>query len=361
MEPLAPDLPPPRAFPWWGMRPRGCCRGCGSSCAITDGLDRPRRDRLAGDRVRGLRGWAILTFSFHRWVAAATAYVAPRCAWWRSSARDCPANRTAARPGDHGRVGQRAQHEPMARPGRRDDDGDATPTSSSRSRWARSSLGALQEHTTDYPYTRDRERQSMWSRWPVEALPLADGLPRIGSRELAIDADGERVIVYVVHLFNPSHETTFAAQQAIGRPTAGGHRRRDRSRDRGGRPEPVRSLRGLPDAGRPLHRRDAHRVVGAQHLSARPVARALLLRIDQIFVPLGLVHGRRQDLRGSGLGPHGGSSRPSALVPRSRSRRTCTKLVPCAPLTIEPGTRPGSRSGTIPAHRRWWPTSGGSS
>ena len=143
----------------------------------------------------------------------------------------------------------------------------------------------LQDYTTAYPYTAIKSEQSILSRWPVEALPLADGLPQDRIMRAALDVDGERVIVYAVHLFNPNARDHVRRAATVARTADDGHGRRDRSRDRRGRPQPVRSLGGLPDAGRPLRRRDAHGMVGGSTYR-HGLWRALLLRIDQILVPL---------------------------------------------------------------------------
>ena len=75
-----------------------------------------------------------------------------------------------------------------------------------------------------YPYAARSGAQGVWSRWPVTSLTLPQGLPADRIARFAIDADGQRIVVYAVHLFNPLHETTISEQQDDGAPT----RRRDR-------------------------------------------------------------------------------------------------------------------------------------
>jgi endonuclease/exonuclease/phosphatase (EEP) superfamily protein YafD len=73
----------------------------------------------------------------------------------------------------------------------------------------------LSEYADRYPYAVADGEQSIRSRWPVEQLPTPEGLPSDRIMRAAIDADGVRMIVYAVHLYNPLHETTFPAQRAM--------------------------------------------------------------------------------------------------------------------------------------------------
>jgi endonuclease/exonuclease/phosphatase (EEP) superfamily protein YafD len=74
----------------------------------------------------------------------------------------------------------------------------------------------LERHGAEsYPYAVQAGQQGIRSRWPIELLPTPDGLPTDRIVRTALDADGLRVIVYAVHLYNPLHETTFADQKAM--------------------------------------------------------------------------------------------------------------------------------------------------
>ena len=182
MDPLAPDLPPPRAFPWWGVLPVllpwlwFIVRDHG---AWTD----PVAIALPAIAFVAFLAWAILTF-FHRWVGAATALSLLAVCLVAIVGPRLP-QRTAA----------------PVRPIRIVSDNVFN-----TSQWP---------GTTAYPYTAIKSEQSILSRWPVEALPLADGLPQDRIMRAALDVDGERIIMYAVHLFNPTHETTFDAQQRL--------------------------------------------------------------------------------------------------------------------------------------------------
>ena len=48
-----------------------------------------------------------------------------------------------------------------------------------------------------------------------DAHDLPQGLPADRIARFAIDADGQRIVVYAVHLFNPLHETTISEQQEM--------------------------------------------------------------------------------------------------------------------------------------------------
>jgi endonuclease/exonuclease/phosphatase (EEP) superfamily protein YafD len=70
----------------------------------------------------------------------------------------------------------------------------------------------MEEDTTRYPFHVVAGGQGVWSRWPVSQLAQPEGLPPDRIARFAIDADGLSIVVYTVHLLNPLHETSFAAQ-----------------------------------------------------------------------------------------------------------------------------------------------------
>jgi endonuclease/exonuclease/phosphatase (EEP) superfamily protein YafD len=66
-----------------------------------------------------------------------------------------------------------------------------------------------------YPYAVQVGQQGIRSRWPIEQLPTPPSLPSDRILRAAIDADGTRVVVYAVHLYNPLHETSFSEQEEM--------------------------------------------------------------------------------------------------------------------------------------------------
>ena len=282
MDPLAPDLPPPRAFPWWGVLPVVLpwlwfiVRDHG---AWTD----PVAIALPAIAFVAFLAWAILTF-FHRWVAAATALSLLAVCLVAIVGPRLP-QRTAA-PVRPIRIVSDNVFNTSQWPGL------AAQTMTSRGadvivsvEMGRSYWEHLQEYTTAYPYTAIKSEQSILSRWPVEALPLADGLPEDRIMRAALDVDGERVIVYVVHLFNPTHETTFDAQQRLLDQLVGAM---DAETD----PVIVAGDLNLSDRSEGYRMLDDHFADAmrtgwwAGSTYRHGLWRALLLRIDQILVPL---------------------------------------------------------------------------
>lgn len=73
----------------------------------------------------------------------------------------------------------------------------------------------LQEYSEAYPYTANSSEQSVLSRWPVTLLPLPPPLPTDRIMRAALEVEGQRVVIYAVHLPNPLHETTFTAQRRL--------------------------------------------------------------------------------------------------------------------------------------------------
>ncbi len=66
-----------------------------------------------------------------------------------------------------------------------------------------------------YPYSVVAGEQGVWSRWPIDLLVSPPGLPSDRVARVAVEADGARFVLYVVHLYNPLHETTFSEQAAM--------------------------------------------------------------------------------------------------------------------------------------------------
>lgn len=76
-------------------------------------------------------------------------------------------------------------------------------------------IGYMEQRAQRYPYTSRSGAQGVWSRWPVASLPLPQGLPADRIARFTIDADGQPIVVYAVHLFNPLHETTISEQEEM--------------------------------------------------------------------------------------------------------------------------------------------------
>jgi endonuclease/exonuclease/phosphatase (EEP) superfamily protein YafD len=139
-------------------------------------------------------------------------------------------------------------------------------------------------HADAYPYAVDDGEQGIRSRWPTERLPTPDGLPEGRVTRAALDADGLRVIVYAVHLFNPLHETTFSAQAAmVERLIASVETETD--------PAIVVGDLNMPDRSAGYRKidsamRDAMRTGWwAGNTYQQGLWRVLMLRIDHLFVP----------------------------------------------------------------------------
>ncbi len=73
----------------------------------------------------------------------------------------------------------------------------------------------MEQRAQRYPYASRSGAQGVWSRWPVVSLPLPQGLPTDRIARFTVDADGQPIVVYAVHLFNPLHETTISEQQEM--------------------------------------------------------------------------------------------------------------------------------------------------
>ena len=123
----------------------------------------------------------------------------------------------------------------------------------------------------------------VWSRWPIRDLPLPDGF--LGSRVFRVRVDAEApFVLYAVHAQNPLYEESFADQQRLDRALAAAAAREElpvvvagdlNLSDRAGG---YRILTGVY--------RDAMRAgVWATDTYRLHIWRALLLRIDHVFVP----------------------------------------------------------------------------
>jgi endonuclease/exonuclease/phosphatase (EEP) superfamily protein YafD len=139
-------------------------------------------------------------------------------------------------------------------------------------------------HRDRYPYAAVSGEQAIWSRWPIEALPVPDGLPADRVMRAGIEVEGVSLIVYAVHLYNPLHETSIASQRQM---------IDDLARAIGAESVPTVLAGDLNLSDRSA----AYRVLEAEMLDAMRSARwaegtyrfglwrTLMLRIDHLFVP----------------------------------------------------------------------------
>jgi endonuclease/exonuclease/phosphatase (EEP) superfamily protein YafD len=126
---------------------------------------------------------------------------------------------------------------------------------------------------------------SVLSRWPITELSLT-GLGSVPSARLQIERTGAPFVLLVVHAPNPLYETTFAQQETLARKLV--------ATSRATRPPAVivgdLNLSDRVESYRIITRsmRDAMRAGAWPGDTYRlHVWRALLLRIDHLFVPLG--------------------------------------------------------------------------
>jgi endonuclease/exonuclease/phosphatase family metal-dependent hydrolase len=141
-----------------------------------------------------------------------------------------------------------------------------------------------------YPYAARRGAQGVLSNWPLEPLPTLDGLPPDRIFPVQVDRPGGPFVIYVVHLLNPLHETTFSEQHDLVEQLLA-------TVDAETLPTVIAGDLNLSDrtsAYRLLDgdRRDAMRAQVWPPWAAWPAStyvhglwRALLLRIDHVFVP----------------------------------------------------------------------------
>ena len=212
MDPQPADATPRRIFPWWGVIP-----------VLTPWLWFLIRDHgpwwdpvaiaLPAIGFGAFLAWAFLMF-FQRWVGAAAAMsVVVVCLVATVGPRLPQRTGEPARPI---RIVSANVFATSRRPGL------AAELMAGRDADVIVSVEAgpsyrdhLKEYADAYPFLAESGEQIVASRWPVEMLPLPGSLPPERILRVGVDVDGDRVIVYAVHLLNPLHETTFGAQRRL--------------------------------------------------------------------------------------------------------------------------------------------------
>jgi endonuclease/exonuclease/phosphatase (EEP) superfamily protein YafD len=153
---------------------------------------------------------------------------------------------------------------------------------------------SYQRHLTQdaggYPYSVKADEQEVLSVFPLRRLPTPAGLPADRVLRVRVDRDGGPFVLYAVHLPNPLHETTFAAQRALVTRLSASVNAEDLPSVVAGDlnlSDRIAAYRLLDDSMRDAMRAQAWPPAAAWPSSTYLAGlwRALLLRIDHVFVP----------------------------------------------------------------------------